>query len=92
MFFKIYLNAPLPWQLGFQDPATAIMEGTINFHHDLFFFLVVILFFVIHLLTKCLYYFSKKFQNWVLCIHPSISKNTLDVSYIKRNVIVGTGY
>lgn len=58
MFSKIYLDAPLPWQLGFQDPATAIMEGIINFHHDLFFFLVVILFFVIHLLTRCIYYFS----------------------------------
>ena len=42
LFNKIYLDAPLPWQLGFQDPATAIMEGIINFHHDLFFFLVFI--------------------------------------------------
>ena len=38
MFSTIYLDAALPWQLGFQDPATAIMEGIINFHHDLFFF------------------------------------------------------
>jgi heme/copper-type cytochrome/quinol oxidase subunit 2 len=60
MFSKIYLDAPLPWQLGFQDPATAIMEGIINFHHDLFFFLVVILFFVIHLLTRCIYFFNSK--------------------------------
>lgn len=58
MFYQINLDAPLPWQFGFQDPATAIMEGIINFHHDLFFFLVVILFFVIHLLVRCLYYFS----------------------------------
>lgn len=58
MFSTIYLDAPLPWQLGFQDPATAIMEGIINFHHDLFFFLVAILFFVIHILIRCLYFFS----------------------------------
>lgn len=58
MFFKIHLDAALPWQLGFQDPATAIMEGIINFHHDLFFFLVVILFFVMQLMARCLYFFS----------------------------------
>ena len=58
MFSNIYLDAALPWQIGFQDPATAIMEGIINFHHDLFFFLVVILFFVLQILTRCLYFFS----------------------------------
>lgn len=58
MFSRIYLDAALPWQLGFQDPATAIMEGIINFHHDLFFFLVVILFFVLQLLIRCIYFFS----------------------------------
>ena len=60
MFSTIYLDAALPWQLGFQDPATAIMEGIINFHHDLFFFLVVILFFVIYLLVRCLYFFFSR--------------------------------
>ena len=36
---KIVVNdAPYSWQIGFQNPATAIMEGIINFHHDLFFF------------------------------------------------------
>lgn len=32
-----YVNAdaPTPWQVGFQDPATPIMEGVINFHNDL---------------------------------------------------------
>jgi len=38
MLNRIYLDAPTPWQIGFQDPATAVMEGIINFHHDLFFF------------------------------------------------------
>jgi|ERR1711865_640592 cytochrome c oxidase subunit 2 len=31
-----------PWQTGFQDPATPVMEGIINLHNDIMFFLVVI--------------------------------------------------
>lgn len=41
MFFNnniSYLDIAESWQLGFQDPATPVMEGIINFHHDLFFF------------------------------------------------------
>ena len=60
MFNKIiFLDAPLDWQLGFQDPASAIMEGIINFHHDLFFFLVVILIFVVRILYVCIKKFGK---------------------------------
>jgi heme/copper-type cytochrome/quinol oxidase subunit 2 len=36
--------------LGFQDPATPIMEGIIDFHNDVTFVLIVILFFVFWLL------------------------------------------
>ena len=35
-------DAPEPWQFGFQDPATPIMEGIINFHNHIMFFLTVI--------------------------------------------------
>ena len=42
----IYLDVAEDWQLGFQDPATPIMEGIINLHHDLMFFLCVISIFV----------------------------------------------
>ena len=39
-FFTSFSNidASSPWQLGFQDPATPVMEGIITFHHDLMFF------------------------------------------------------
>jgi len=30
------------WQLGFQDPATPIMEGIINFHNDIISVLIFI--------------------------------------------------
>ena len=49
MNFKNFLNksvvqceAAEPWQLGFQDPATPIMEGIVNLHHDIMFVIVVI--------------------------------------------------
>ena len=33
-----FCDAAVPWQLGFQDPATPIMEGIINFHNHIMFF------------------------------------------------------
>lgn len=41
-----YCDAAEPWQLGFQDAATPIMQGIIDLHHDIFFFLILILVFV----------------------------------------------
>lgn len=41
-----FLDSATPWQLGFQDAATPVMEGIINLHHDLMFFLVFTFFFV----------------------------------------------
>jgi len=31
---------------GFQDPATSVMEGMLNLHHDIMFFMVLICIFV----------------------------------------------
>ena len=53
---KVY--APQPLQLGFQKPATSVMEGIIYFHDDLFVFLTFILFFVFYVLWSCLSLFS----------------------------------
>jgi len=49
-----------PWQLGFQDPATPIMEGIINLHHDLMFFICVISIFVSWMLFRTLWFFDSK--------------------------------
>lgn len=47
MFYsQIILDSAVQWQLGFQDPATPIMEGIIDLHHHIFFFLIIISFFV----------------------------------------------
>jgi cytochrome c oxidase subunit 2 len=48
------------WQLGFQDPATPVMEGIINFHHDLMYFLIIITIFVCWLLFRIIYLFNEK--------------------------------
>nr|AOX48918.1 cytochrome c oxidase subunit 2 [Gelidium crinale f. luxurians] len=46
------------WQLGFQDPATPIMEGIINLHHDLMFFICVVSIFVTWMLFRTLWHFN----------------------------------
>jgi cytochrome c oxidase subunit 2 len=51
-----------PWQLGFQDPATPVMEGIINFHHDLVFFLIIIVIFTSWILFRCIFLFFEEKQ------------------------------
>lgn len=56
---KAYQDAPEAWQMGFQDPATPVMQGIIDLHHDICFFLLVILVFVIWMLARTLYHFGE---------------------------------
>jgi heme/copper-type cytochrome/quinol oxidase subunit 2 len=51
-------DAPLDYQIGFQDPGVPQMEGILNFHHDLFFFLIVILGVVLWLLFRIITTYS----------------------------------
>jgi cytochrome c oxidase subunit 2 len=43
---------------GFQDPATSVMEGTLNLHHDIMFFIIVIFIFVGWLMYRSIYFFN----------------------------------
>jgi hypothetical protein len=52
------LGMPMPNQFGFQMPATPIMEGIIDLHHDIMFFLVFISIFVLYLLVAVIILFS----------------------------------
>jgi cytochrome c oxidase subunit 2 len=54
-----HLDAPEAWQMGFQDPATPVMQGIIDLHHDICFFMVVILVFVLWMLVRTLYHFQQ---------------------------------
>nr|YP_009944480.1 cytochrome c oxidase subunit 2 [Osmundea sinicola]QFR99774.1 cytochrome c oxidase subunit 2 [Osmundea sinicola] len=53
-----YCDSSEFWQLGFQDPATPIMEGIINLHHDLMFFIVIISIFVTWMLIRTIWLFD----------------------------------
>jgi cytochrome c oxidase subunit 2 len=53
-------DAPLPWQLSFQDPATPSMEGVIDLHHEIMFYIVVIIIFVLWMLVRIIMLFNSK--------------------------------
>jgi len=54
------LDAAEPWQLGFQDPATPVMQGLIDLHHDIFSFIIFVLLFVVWMLGRTVYKFHHK--------------------------------
>jgi cytochrome c oxidase subunit 2 len=52
------MDAAKFWQLGFQDPATPIMEGIVDFHNHLMVFLLPVAILVCWLLYRCLSFYS----------------------------------
>jgi cytochrome c oxidase subunit 2 len=58
--FTAFNDAPEPWQMGFQDPATPIMQGLIDLHHDVTFFVVFIGVFVLWMISRTVYHFNAK--------------------------------
>lgn len=67
LFSTTFLDSSTPWQLGFQDPATPVMEGIINFHHDLMFFLIIIVIFTSWIVLQSIILFSET-------VHPTPNK------------------
>lgn len=59
LFGVAFADAPEPWQMGFQDPATPVMQGIIDLHHDICFFMIVILVFVLWMGSRTLYHFHQ---------------------------------
>lgn len=55
---QMLCDTPKQGQFGFQPSATPVMEGIVNFHHDLFFFMIVIGTFVFWCLYQILINFS----------------------------------
>ena len=53
-------DAPVPYQLVFQDPASPIMEGIIDFHHELMYLITFITFFVLSILVEVTFLFKRK--------------------------------
>ena len=50
-----------PWQINFQDPATPVLEGIIDFHNDLMILLTVIGVMVFWVLGRCIIIFDNNF-------------------------------
>lgn len=48
----VHADAAKPWQVGFQDPASPVMEGIVDLHHTLLFYLTVIIVFVSWMLAR----------------------------------------
>ena len=53
------LDVAEAWQLGFQDPASPIMEEIVNFHHYVMVYLTFILFAVAYILAETLRTYNK---------------------------------
>lgn len=58
-----FMDASHPWQLGFQDPATPVMEGIIYFNNQLMFLMILIACFVGWMLYRSLVLFSSDPSN-----------------------------
>lgn len=71
MFFKFLLAEKASnWQYGFQIPASPVMEGIVNFHHDLFFFLTAICAFVFYMLARTIIlYNSETLKKPLIVVH-----------------------
>jgi cytochrome c oxidase subunit 2 len=54
----IYNDAAEPWQLGFQDSASVVMEGIHDLHDDVLFYLILIVTGVSWVILNIIYYFN----------------------------------
>lgn len=59
LFADVILDASVAWQIGFQNPATPVMEGIIWLHNYIFFFLIIVIIVVFWFLARSLYLFDK---------------------------------
>ena len=58
IFFFNLFDSPKNWQINFQDPASPLMEGIIELHHDIMFFLITIVIFVLWILCRIIWFFD----------------------------------
>ncbi|PPR36938.1 MAG: hypothetical protein CFH30_01212, partial [Alphaproteobacteria bacterium MarineAlpha8_Bin1] len=57
---NIFANQPAPWQLSFQEPASALMRDLVNLHDFIFWVITAITLFVFFLLLYVCIKFSAK--------------------------------
>jgi cytochrome c oxidase subunit 1 len=76
------IDAPYKWQYTFQDPATSIMEGIINFHYDLMYYLIFISIFVTYMILRIIIIFRVKssyesFKKMHKLYYKTLTHNTI---------------
>jgi len=86
-----YLNyficdIPTYGQIGFQDPATPIMEGIIDLHHNIFFYLIVITALVLWMMRRILVSYNLYWDFPTTASHIVDRKNYL----LLNNIVHGT--
>jgi len=74
-------DAPSSLQIGFQDPASPIMEGIIDLHHDLFFFMILVSVFVSWILFNIIYYFNTTNYNLRINLRDRIDDEMTELTY-----------
>ena len=67
-----YSDYAQPYQLGFQDSASPIMEGIVDLHHDIMFFMTVISIFILYLLIRTVMLFHESQNNFLKVTHGKI--------------------
>lgn len=82
MLFYMFLDVPRPHQIGFQDPATPVMEGIIDLHHNIYFYLIILVTLVFYLLDQVL---TKFHHFWEQPDGPDVSDNQAAVRMKIRN-------
>lgn len=58
--FAVIFDAPVPFQMNFQTPATEIMEKIVDLHHDIMFFIILIVTFVAWVLGNAIFHFDAR--------------------------------
>lgn len=71
IYSDLKFDASVNYQVNFQDPASPIMEGITDLHHDIMFFLIIVVIFVLWLLTKNVLFFSNNTQRYKQVIHDT---------------------
>ena len=58
-----YKDIPESWQMTFQDPATSVMEGIIDLHHDIMYFVIITGIFTCWMIFRIVYRFHLNMNN-----------------------------
>lgn len=92
-FFNVTnFDAPRDLQITLQDPASPIMEGIIDLHHDLFFFILLISTSILIVIMNLVYWsFSKRWVRFIEFTHY-FWKSNLPIIFKVLNVLTAFSF